>query len=137
MQIFTADVESGDFKQLTEDGGKQPCFSPDGKKIAFVKPKPQKKASSKSDIWVIPATGGEPIQVSNLPGRATGPVWPPDGKRIAFTRKTGGDDMSKEICIVPVPESGKPEATPTQVELPLETWRHLAGWTPESPFVKS
>jgi len=131
MQIFTADVESGDFKQLTEDGGKQPCFSPDGKKIAFVKPKPQKKASSKSDIWVIPATGGEPIQVSNLPGRATGPVWSPDGKRIAFTRKTGGDDTSKEICIVPVPESGEPEATPTQIELPLETWRYLAGWTPD------
>jgi Tol biopolymer transport system component len=132
MQIFTADVESGDFKQLTEDGGKQPCFSPDGKRIAYVKPKPQKTEIPKSDIWVLPATGGKPIQVSDLPGRATGPVWSPDGKRIAFTRKTGGDDMSKEVCIVPLPESGKPEATPAQIELPLETWRHLAGWTPDN-----
>ncbi len=132
IQIFTGPVEGSDFNQLTEDGGTQPCFSPDGKKIAYVKPKPQKTEIPKSDVWVIPATGGKPIQVSDLPGRATGPVWSPDGRMIAFTRKAGGDSTSKEICIVPVSETANPQASPTQIELPLETFDILAGWTPDN-----
>jgi Tol biopolymer transport system component len=125
-------VEGGDVNQLTEDGGTQPAFSPDGKKIAYVKKKPQKTEIRKSDVWVIPAAGGTPVQVSDLQGRATGPIWSPDGKMIAFTRKVTSHDGSKEICIVPVSETGNPEASPTQIELPLETWDFLAGWTPDN-----
>ncbi len=131
IQLFTVNVEGADVNQLTEDGGTQPAFSPDGKKIAYVKTKPQKTEIPKRDVWVIPASGGTPVQVSDLPGRATGPIWSPDGKMIAFTRK-GGDDASKEICIVPVSETGNPEESPTQIELPLTTWDFLAGWTPEN-----
>ena len=129
IQLFTVNVEGADVKQLTEDGGTQPAFSPDGKKIAYVKEKPQKTDVPKSDVWVIPAAGGTPVQVSDLPERATGPIWSPDGKMIAFTRMVPLSDGSKEICIVPVSETGNPEASPTQIELPLETWDFLAGWT--------
>jgi len=125
-------VEGGDVNQLTEDGGTQPAFSPDGKKIAYVKAKPQKTRIRDKDVWVIPAAGGTPVQVSDLQGRATGPIWSPDGKMIAFTRKATTHDGSKEICIVPVSETGNPEASPTQIELPLETWDFLAGWTPDN-----
>jgi Tol biopolymer transport system component len=118
--------------QLTTDGGTQPAFSPDGKKIAYVKAKPQKTEIRKSDVWVMPAAGGTPVQVSDLPGRATGPIWSPDGKMIAFTRKAGGDDESKEICIVPVSATGDLEESPTQIELPLATWDLLARWTPDN-----
>jgi Tol biopolymer transport system component len=131
-QLFTVNVEGGDVNQLTEDGGTQPAFSPDGKKIAYVKEKPRKTEIRKSDVWVIPAAGGTPVQVSDLPERATGPIWSPDGKMIAFIRKVPLLDISKEICIVPVSETGKPEASPTQIELPLETWDFLAGWTPDN-----
>jgi len=133
IQLFTVNVEGGDVNQLTEDGGTQPAFSPDGKTITYVKEKPQKTDVPKSDVWVIPAAGGTPVQVSDLPGKATGPIWSPDGKMIAFTRKANlGSDFSKEVCIVPVSETGKPEASPTQIELPLETLDLLAGWTPDN-----
>ncbi len=132
IQLCTVSVEGEDMNQLTEDGGTQPAFSPDGTKISYVKEKPQETEIPKSDLWVIPAVGGTPIQVSDLPGRATGPIWSPDGKMIAFSRKVGRDAMSKEICIVPVSETGNPEASLTQIELPLETYDILAGWTPDN-----
>jgi len=129
IQLFTVNVEGGDVNQLTEDGCTQPAFSPDGEKIAYVKEKPQKTEIRKSDVWVIPAAGGTPVQVSDLPGEATGPIWSPDGKMIAFI----GDSKEKqEICIVPVSETGNPEASPTQIELPLGTRDFLAGWTPDN-----
>jgi Tol biopolymer transport system component/Zn-dependent protease with chaperone function len=131
-QLFTVTVERPDVKQLTEDGGAQPAFSPDGKKIAYVKEKPQQTENRKSDVWVIPAAGGTPVQVSDLPMRATGPIWSPDGKLIAFTRKSTLIDMSKDICIVPVSETGKPETSHTQIKLPLATWDFLAGWTQDN-----
>ncbi|MHC4171690.1 MAG: tetratricopeptide repeat protein [Planctomycetota bacterium] len=133
IQLFMVNVEGGDVNQLTKDGGTQPAFSPDGKTITYVKEKPQKTDVPKSDVWVIPAAGGTPVQVSDLPGEATGPIWSPDGKMIAFTRKAyPGSDVSKEICIVPVSETGKPQAPPTQIELPLATWDFLAGWTSDN-----
>ncbi len=133
IQLCTVYVEWGDVNQLTVDGGTQPAFSPDGIKIAYVKAKPQKTEIPKSDVWVIPAGGGTPVQVSDLPGRATGPIWSSNGgKMIAFSRKAGGDAMSKEICIVPVSETGNPEASITQIEIPLETYDILAGWTPDN-----
>ena len=132
IQLFTVTVDWKDVNRLTEDGGTQPAFSPDGKKIAYVKAKPQKTEIPKSDVWVIPTGGGTPVQVSDLPGRATGPIWSSDGKMIAFSRKAGGDAMSKEICIIPVSETGNPGASPTQMEIPLETYDILAGWTPDN-----
>ena len=62
----------------------QPALSPDGKEIAFV---------SGSDIWTVPATGGEAHLLISDPAEETRPLYSPDGKRLAFisTRSGGGD----------------------------------------------
>jgi RNA polymerase sigma factor (sigma-70 family) len=131
LQLFAVHVEGGDVKRLTQDGGTQPAFSPDGKRIAYVEPQPQETGNRKSDVCIIPPEGGAPVQVSDLPGRAVGPVWSPDGKMLAFTR-TGENSISEKIYIAPVSKTGRPESSPAQIELPLTTSDLLAGWTPDN-----
>jgi Tol biopolymer transport system component len=58
-------------------------WSPDGKKIAFV---------SQGKIWVVPAEGGEPVEVKlDVDAEAIKLDWSPDGQKIAFTGTSGGD----------------------------------------------
>lgn len=68
---------------LTSDGAQnmQPAWSPDGRFIAY-------HANARGGIWVIPARGGTPRQVSAIGAR---PAWSPDGTRIAFQTDELGD----------------------------------------------
>jgi dipeptidyl aminopeptidase/acylaminoacyl peptidase len=56
-----------------------PAWSPDGTKIAFLRAN-----SGPAQLWLLPADGGEPEQVTALPLGAGRPVWSPDGTKIAF-----------------------------------------------------
>ena len=131
--IYTIPMEGGTPKKLTEVMATQPAFSPDGKKIAYVKSYLSEPGKTQTDVWVMSASGGSPVQVSNFPsGRARSPVWSPEGKMIAFNFEPGRDSTSKELWIVPVAENGKPLAPPAKIELPLETLHMVAGWTPDN-----
>jgi Tol biopolymer transport system component len=132
ISIYTIPVDGGIAKRLTDPGTREPAFSPDGKKIAYVKWYRSKKGGWVKDIWVIPASGGTPVLFSDLPGRGRSPVWSPDGKMIAFNREPGEDNESNEIWIVPVSEDGKAAAAPTKIKLPLSTYDFLAGWTSDN-----
>jgi Tol biopolymer transport system component len=130
--IYTIPVKGGTAKRLTDAMSTQPAFSPDGKKIAYVKTYLSEPGKTQTDVWVIPASGGIPVQVSNFPsGQARSPVWSPDGKMIAFNFWPMRSE-SKELWIVPVAENGKPLAPPAKIELPLETLHMVAGWSPDN-----
>ena len=132
ISIYTIPVDGGVAKRLTDPGTREPAFSPDGKKIAYIKWYRSKEGGLIKDIWVIPASGGTPVLFSDLPGRGRSPVWSPDGKMIAFNREPGEDNESNEIWIVPVSEDGKAAAAPTKIKLPLSTYDFLAGWTSDN-----
>ena len=58
-------------------------WSPDGQKIAFV---------SRGEIWVVPAAGGEPVEVKTDVDADAGKLdWSPDGRKIAFSGDSGMD----------------------------------------------
>jgi dipeptidyl aminopeptidase/acylaminoacyl peptidase len=69
-------------KQLTDPKGKKdgnPRFSPDGTSVLF-----ESNRSGMSQLWVVPAAGGEPKQITTISTGAETGIWSPDGKRIAF-----------------------------------------------------
>lgn len=62
-----------------------PQLSPDGRWVAYVVTEVDLKAGeSNSDIWLVPAAGGEAIKLTTSKKSDNSPRWSPDGKRIAF-----------------------------------------------------
>src|SRR5215471_21306453 len=56
-----------------------PAWSPAGASIAFLR-----KTDGPAQLWLLPAEGGEPEQLTTLPLGAGAPVWSPDGSKISF-----------------------------------------------------
>jgi dipeptidyl aminopeptidase/acylaminoacyl peptidase len=68
-----------------------PAMSPDGKLVAFTVTT-VKEAENKrhSEIWVVPAAGGEPVRYTSPSTESTNPRWSPDGKYLFFTSQRPG-----------------------------------------------
>jgi dipeptidyl aminopeptidase/acylaminoacyl peptidase/CubicO group peptidase (beta-lactamase class C family) len=71
------EISAGALTRGTADSA--PAWSPDGTRIAFLR-----ADGGPVQVWLLPADGGEPEQVTSLPLGAGAPVWSPDGTKIAF-----------------------------------------------------
>lgn len=83
QQMEKRKIRSDDFFNFKEIS--QPCFSPDGKWVAYVvTARDKEKNSSNSDIWMVPSEGGTPLCLTNHEKGDTSPSFSPDGKYLAF-----------------------------------------------------
>ena len=92
-------------------------WSPDGKYLAFVTNK-----DLMDEIYVIPAEGGEPLNISRQPtANDFSPVWSPDGQSILFVsdREEGGN---QDIYIMKADGSGVTRLTTDQARDTSPSW---------------
>jgi dipeptidyl aminopeptidase/acylaminoacyl peptidase len=89
-----------------------PQISPDGKWIAYTITIVDKEKNSRDpDIWIVPAAGGNPRQLTSSPKSDTRPRWSPDSRQIAFVSTRDG---SSQLYLIPL-NGGEPRKV-TQIE---------------------
>lgn len=84
--IWVTNFESNNTVRLTSTGAieSNPCFSPDGKIIAFTS-----NRSGVSAVYTVPVEGGTPTRLTWHPSGATVRGWSPDGKNILYMSTRG------------------------------------------------
>jgi Tol biopolymer transport system component len=86
--IWVSDGDGENRRQLTNDGGFDPTWSPDGSRIAYRR----LLARDDGEIWVVDADGSHAHDLVKDPNFSDwGPAWSPDGRTIAYSsnRKVG------------------------------------------------
>ena len=77
------------------NGGAQP--SPDGKWIAFLSDR-----DGWDHLYVMPAAGGDPVQITKGKFEAWRPQWSPDSQRIAFDANSEGKYGVRQLYVATI-----------------------------------
>ncbi len=131
LKLFRAEVGSGKASPITNYAAREPAYSPDGDRVAYIKLAGSPEGS-RSEVRVLSFSSGTDTLVTEIPVRARSPVWSPDGTHLAFSIEPGQDNRSKEVWIVAVSRSGAGTAEPVKIQLPENTFLPLAGWAKDN-----
>ncbi len=90
--IFLQSLESGKILELTSDhADHEPVFSPDGKRVAFVR---NLIVGTASEVFLIPANGGKAKQLTFDRQPLNGITWTADGRELVFASRRSVADGS-------------------------------------------
>ncbi len=77
-----------------------PQPSPKGDRIAFVLRSTDLAANrGRTDLWMVPAGGGELVQLTNDPASDDNPRWAPDGQSLYFLSSRSGSNQVWKLTL--------------------------------------
>jgi tricorn protease len=93
-EIFTAPVDEGDLKQITDNPARERGvdYSPDGKWLAYISDQ-----SGREELYVVSLDGaGSAIKLTDIDALKQSYNWSPDSKEIVFT---ASDDKMRKLVV--------------------------------------
>ncbi|MGD0826000.1 MAG: prolyl oligopeptidase family serine peptidase, partial [Terriglobales bacterium] len=94
-------------------------WSPDGKSVAFIS-----NLSGRNNLWLVPAEGGWPTQLTVSNERQASPTWSPDGKWIAYMSDYDGDEQWDIFLVSPKTGQVKNLTNTREISEESPTWSH-------------
>ncbi len=95
------------------------AWSPDGRWIVYVSDNSRYLDDwniAFSALWLVPAAGGAPIQLTSGEALNLSPAWAPDSRRLLFVSGRSG---TRDIYQLDLDSRGKPRGEPVQVTVGL------------------
>ena len=100
--VYLVSASGGEVMKLTDDGGSQPRWSPDGRQLAYVR-----TVEGKRGIWLMGPKGDNKRKVADfdLSNASLGPTgesmcWSRDGSKIAFLASLEPVEKEEKIRVV-------------------------------------
>ncbi len=113
--IYTMDIDGGNFIKLTNSKGYMPRWSPDGGKIVYCVYHPDYA------IYIMNADGTKQRKI----GKGRWPDWSPDGRRIVFYNERG------DIWTMDVNGRALKKVTNGQLPFGFPNYPHQLRWSPD------
>ncbi len=101
------------------------AISPDGEMVAYIKRKQRapedERGSAYTELFVVSAIGGEPVQFTRKPHNVSDIQWSPDGKYIYFRSNRPSTHEGMQVYRLPV--TGGEAQLITRSETPVLTYQ--------------
>ena len=100
--IWTIGFDGSGNRQMTNSDQSEaaPRWSPDGKYLSFTSSRPG--AARGNQVWLLPRSGGEALQLTDVKGRLQSYEWSPDSTRLALVvGDPDPDDPDPETRLLP------------------------------------
>lgn len=109
-QLWSVPLDGADARRLTRGfRDTSPQFSPDGRLIAFIRA----GRGEPGQVFVVEASGGEPVQVTDRKLGVEEFAWSPDSRRIGFTASV--PEQGRYGTVEGIPASAEPPRRITSV----------------------
>jgi dipeptidyl aminopeptidase/acylaminoacyl peptidase len=117
--LWIADLAGGAPRQLSPRiGVSSPRWSPDGRSIAFQ----YADSSGRSQVWVLPASGGDATRITSNPTPVVQFAWKPDGSAIAYSAEDEAPKREGDARFIQTFEIGASDLFLRRTLYPTHLW---------------